>query len=70
VLEAAKEAAAYERELNAEQESEQLQALRDSGMEVIDDADLSAFSSAASSVYEKYGSKFGDYLPRIQEALK
>lgn len=70
VLEAAKEASAYERELNAEQEAEQLQALRDSGMEVIDDADLSAFSTAASTVYEKYGSKFGDYLPRIQEALK
>ncbi|WP_417260587.1 TRAP transporter substrate-binding protein [Celeribacter sp.] len=70
VVQAAREAAAYERQLNAEQESVQLQELRDSGMTVIDDADLSAFAAAVQPVYEKYGAKFGDYLPRIQEALK
>lgn len=70
VVQAARDAAAYERQLNAEQESVQLQELRDAGMTVIDDADLSAFAAAVQPVYEKYGAKFGDYLPRIQDALK
>ena len=70
VLEAAKEAANFERELSANSEGEQLQALRDQGMEIVEDADLAAFSEAVAPVYEKYGAKFGDYLPRIQEALK
>ncbi|MEC7760953.1 MAG: TRAP transporter substrate-binding protein [Pseudomonadota bacterium] len=67
---AAQEAAEYERQLNADLEAEQLAELRASGMEVIDDADLSAFSEAVAPVYEKYGERFGDYLPRIQDALK
>lgn len=70
VADAAQEAAEYERALNAELEGEQLQALKDAGMTVIEDADLSAFSAAVQPVYEEYGQKFGDYLPRIQEALK
>lgn len=67
---AAQEAAEYERALNAELEAEQLQALREAGMNIIDDADLSLFADAAQPVYEKYGTQFGDYLPRIQEALQ
>lgn len=67
---AAQEAAEYERQLNADMEAEQLAELRASGMNVIDDADLSAFSDAVAPVYEKYGERFGDYLPRIQDALK
>jgi len=70
VVKAAQDAAEYERALNAEQQSEQLQALRDSGMEIVDDADLTAFSEAVAPVYEKYGTKFGDYLTRIQDAIK
>ncbi|MCZ0812433.1 MAG: TRAP transporter substrate-binding protein [Pseudomonadota bacterium] len=70
VVQAAQDAAEYERALNAEQQSEQLQALRDSGMEIVDDADLAAFSEAVAPVYEKYGTRFGDYLTRIQDALK
>ena len=70
VLQSAQEAAEYERQLNAEQESQQLEELRASGMNVIDDADLSAFSEAVAPVYVKYGERFGDYLPRIQEALR
>ncbi|WP_417768121.1 TRAP transporter substrate-binding protein [Stappia sp.] len=69
VRQAAQEAAEYERALNARLEGEQLQALKDAGMTVIENADLSAFSAAVQPVYEKYGEKFGDYLPRIQEAL-
>ncbi|WP_321367346.1 TRAP transporter substrate-binding protein [uncultured Celeribacter sp.] len=67
---AAQEAAEYERALNAELEEEQLAALKDAGMNVVEDADLAAFSAAVQPVYDKYGEKFGDYLPRIQEALK
>ncbi|PTQ70677.1 TRAP transporter substrate-binding protein [Celeribacter persicus] len=70
ISDAAQEAAEYERALNAELEGEQLEALKASGMAVIEDADLSAFSAAVQPVYEKYGKKFGDYLPRIQDALK
>ncbi len=67
---AAQEAAEYERALNASQQEEQLQALRDAGMIINDSADLTLFAEAVKPVYEKYGKKFGDYLPRIQDALK
>ncbi|KZY35520.1 C4-dicarboxylate ABC transporter substrate-binding protein [Roseovarius sp. HI0049] len=70
VIQAAQEAAEYERQLNADLESKQLEELRAAGMTVIDDADLSAFSKAVAPVYDKYGQRFGDYLPRIQDALK
>ena len=70
VAEAAQEAAEYERALNARLEGEQLQALKDAGMEVIEDADLAAFAEAVQPVYAEYGEKFGDYLPRIQDALQ
>ena len=68
--EAAQEAAEHERQVNAEMEAEQLQALRDAGMEINDTPDMEAFQSAVAPVYEKYGEQFGDYLPRIQEALQ
>ncbi|QPM92297.1 TRAP transporter substrate-binding protein [Pseudooceanicola algae] len=70
VLQASRDAAQYERELNAKAEGEQLAALKDAGMNVVETPDLSAFTDAIAPVYEKYGAKFGDYLPRIQEALK
>lgn len=70
VMQAAREASQYERELNAAAEGEQLQALKDSGMNIVEDADLAAFAAAVQPVYEEYGEKFGDYLPRIQEALQ
>ena len=68
--EAAQEAAEHERQVNAEMEAEQLQALRDAGMEINDTPDMEAFQAAVAPVYEKYGEQFGDYLPRIQEALQ
>lgn len=70
VLDAAREASAYERQQNAEAEAKQLAELKERGMEVVEDADLAAFKEAVAPVYEKYGEKFGDYLPRIQDALK
>ena len=68
--EATQEAAEHERQVNAEMEAEQLQALRDAGMEINDTPDMEAFQAAVAPVYEKYGEQFGDYLPRIQEALQ
>ncbi|WP_138466467.1 TRAP transporter substrate-binding protein [Poseidonocella sp. HB161398] len=70
VQQAAQEAAEYERALNAELEGEQLQALKDAGMTVNEAPDLAAFAAAVQPVYDEYGKKFGDYLPRIREALK
>ncbi|WP_113913341.1 TRAP transporter substrate-binding protein [Roseovarius dicentrarchi] len=67
---AAQEAAEFERALNASEQEEQMQALRDAGMDINDSADLAAFAEAVKPVYEKYGAKFGDYLPRIQEQIR
>ena len=68
--EAAQEAAEHERQVNAVMEAEQLAALREAGMEINDAPDMEAFQAAVAPVYEKYGEQFGDYLPRIQEALQ
>lgn len=70
VEDAAQEAAEHERQMNAEMEADQLAALREAGMQINDSPDLSAFQEAVAPVYEKYGEQFGDYLPRIQEAIK
>ncbi|TCP60940.1 tripartite ATP-independent transporter DctP family solute receptor [Rhodovulum bhavnagarense] len=69
VAQAAREAAAHERAVNAEMEAKQLEELKASGMAVIEDADLSAFQAAVAPVYEKYGARFGDYLDRIRAEL-
>ena len=68
--EAAQAAAEHERQVNANMEAEQLAALREAGMEINDTPDMEAFQAAVVPVYEKYGEQFGDYLPRIQEALQ
>lgn len=68
--EAAQEAAEHERQVNADMEAEQLAALREAGMEINDAPNMEAFQAAVAPVYEKYGEQFGDYLPRIQEALQ
>ena len=70
VVQAAQEAAVHERRVNAEMESQQLADLREAGMQINDTPDIKAFQAAVVPVYEKYGEQFGDYLPRILEALK
>ena len=69
IEDAAQQAAEHERQMNAEMEADQLAALREAGMQINDSPDLGAFQQAVAPVYEKYGEQFGDYLPRIQEAL-
>ncbi|MFG6160042.1 TRAP transporter substrate-binding protein [Halomonas sp. 1390] len=70
LVEAAQEAAEHERRVNGEMAAEQLAALREAGMQIVEEPDIAAFQEAVASVYEQYGEQFGDYLPRIQEALK
>jgi TRAP-type C4-dicarboxylate transport system substrate-binding protein len=56
--------------MNAKMSAEQTQALRDNGMEIVENPDIAAFQAKVAPVYEKYGSKFGSYLTRIQEQVK
>lgn len=67
-LDAAQEAAEYERAWVAEQEADQLQAMKDNGMEVVEDPDLDSFKEAVQPVYEQY-SQYADYVSRIQEVI-
>ena len=66
----AQKAAEYEREMNAKMSADQTQALRDNGMQIVENPDIAAFQAKVAPVYEKYGAKFGSYLKRIQEQLK
>ncbi|BCV24318.1 TRAP transporter substrate-binding protein [Gelria sp. Kuro-4] len=66
---AAKEAAAYERRWNAEQEEGQLKELKDKGMQITE-PDAAPFQAAVQSVYEKNQDKYGALVTKIQEALK
>ena len=67
-LDAAQEAAEYERAWVAEQEADQLQAMKDNGMEVVEDPDLDSFKEAVQPVYEQYD-QYADYVSRIQEVI-
>ena len=67
-VDAAQEAAEYERAWVAEQEAGQLQAIKDAGAEVVEDPDVDSFRTAVQSVYDAYP-QYADYLTRIQETL-
>lgn len=64
----AQAAAEYERNWNAEQEAEQLAAVKELGMKV-SETDLAPFQEAVAPVYAKYGKKFGKYLDAIKAEL-
>ncbi len=68
-IDAAQEAAEYERAWVAENEASQIETLKENGMEVIEDPDLESFKAAVQPVYDKY-SQYSDYLKRINEAIK
>jgi TRAP-type C4-dicarboxylate transport system substrate-binding protein len=68
-LDAAQEAAVFERKWVADNESRQMADLEANGMEVIREPDLGSFRTAAASVYQKYNSQYGDYLKQINTAL-
>ena len=66
--EAAQEAAEFERAWVADNEAEQMQALKDNGMEIVETPDLAGFRAAVQSVYDQYP-QYADYISRIQNAL-
>lgn len=68
--ECAQEAAEYERQVNADNEKQQLEDIASQGMEVLSDIDTTPFKEAVQPVYEKYGDEFGEYLDKIQEQLQ
>ena len=67
-VDAAQEAAEYERAWVAEQEAGQLQAIKDAGAEVVEEPDVDSFRAAVQGVYDAYP-QYADYLTRIQETL-
>lgn len=66
--ESAQAAAEYERQWDMDKEAEQLAAIKELGMHVVE-PDLTPFKQTVQPVYEKYGPKFGKYLQAIQAAL-
>ncbi len=66
--ESAQEAAEFERAWVADNEAEQMQALKDNGMEIVETPDLAAFQSAVQSVYNQYP-QYADYISKIQNEL-
>ena len=67
-LDAAQEAAEYERAWVAEQEAGQLQEIKDNGIEVVENPDVDSFRQAVQPVYEAYP-QYADYIARIQAEL-
>ena len=67
--ESAQEAAEYERQWVADNEESQMAALKENGMEIVAEPDLSSFKEAVQSVYSEYP-QYSDYLNRISDALK
>lgn len=67
-VQSAQEAAEYERAWVAEQEADQIQALRDNGMEIVENPDVDSFRAAVQPVYDAYP-QFAEYISRIQSEL-
>lgn len=67
-LDAAQEAAEYERAWVAKQEAAQLEEIKSHGVEVIENPDVESFRAAVQSVYDAYP-QYADYIARIQAEL-
>jgi tripartite ATP-independent transporter DctP family solute receptor len=68
-VQAAQEAAEYERAWVAENEEAQITDLKANGMELIEEPDLESFRQAVQTVYDQYP-QYSEYLTRIKEAIK
>ncbi|MCD8351217.1 MAG: TRAP transporter substrate-binding protein [Planctomycetaceae bacterium] len=66
VMDAAQEAAVYERDWVAQNEARQMDELKQHGMEINENPDVESFKAAVQSVYDRYP-QFADDLKRIQE---
>lgn len=67
-LDAAQDAAEYEREWVAAQEADQLQAMKDNGMEVEENPDIASFKAAVQPVYDAYP-QYADYVKKINDVI-
>ena len=68
-VDAAQEAAEFERAWVAENEEKQMAELEANGMEIVREPDLESFKAAVQKVYDKYP-QFSEYLERIEKDLK
>ena len=69
LIEAAQEAAEYERELSIEAEESDLQAIKDAGVEVTEITDKAPLIEAAQVVYDAYKDQYGDMIEKIRTEL-
>ena len=67
-VEAAQEAAEYERAWVADQEAGQLETIKSNGVEVVEEPDVDSFREAVQPVYEAYP-QYADYIASINAAL-
>ncbi len=67
-LDSALEAAQFERAWTAAQETDQLQAMKDNGMEVDENPDMDSFKAAVQSVYDAYP-QYADYVQKINDVI-
>ena len=67
-IDCAQEAAEYERAWVADQEADQLAAIKENGVEVVEDPDIESFRAAVQSVYDSYP-QYAEYIDRIHEEL-
>ena len=67
-LDAAQEAAEYERAWVAEQEAGQLAEIKAHGVEVVENPDVDSLREAVQGVYDTF-TKYSDYVARIQAQL-
>ena len=67
-LDAAQEAAEYERAWVADNEAGQLQEIKDNGIEVEENPDVNSFREAVQVVYDAYP-QYAEYIARIQAEL-
>lgn len=70
LVKSAQEAAVHERKVNNDQMADQIKALKEKDMQIIEQPDLASFQEAVKPVYEKYGSKFGSLIEEINKAKK
>jgi len=66
LADAIKESIGYEREMLDNQVAEHLQALKDKGMQVVEDPDLQSFKDKLVDVNKKYGEKYSELLVEIE----
>lgn len=68
VLEAAQEAAVYQRQVAADMVKEEMQQIKDSGVSINKVEDMTAFKEAVQPVYDAFNDQYGSLLEKIHSA--